>query len=114
MKRGSLDESVIDVMLANPEPHVLIVQLDSQDAVFQRHPHRPDFLPVAVAKFLKLQGRVLRIVFQQGELFISPCADVGGQGTVIVPEIRVRPWIITRAALEGLCVSGFVVGQRPD
>jgi hypothetical protein len=26
-----------------------------------------------------LQGRVLRIVFQQGELFISPRADVGGQ-----------------------------------
>jgi hypothetical protein len=58
-----------------------------------------------------LDKSVTRIVLQQGKLFISPCADVGGQGTVIVPEIRVRPWIITRAALEGLCVSGFVVGQ---
>src|SRR5258708_546616 len=43
----SLDESVIDVMFANPKPHVLVGQLDSQDAVFQRHPRRPDFLPVA-------------------------------------------------------------------
>ena len=79
LKRGSLEESVIDVMLGDPKPHVFIGQLDSQDAVFQRHPRRPDFLPVAVAEFFELQGRVLRIVFQQGELFISPRADVGGQ-----------------------------------
>ncbi len=29
------------------------------------------FLPVAVADLLELQGRVLRIVFQQRKLFIS-------------------------------------------
>jgi hypothetical protein len=43
----------------------------------------------------------LRIVFQKDELFISPCADVGGQGAIIGSEIRVRRWIITRAGLEG-------------
>jgi hypothetical protein len=91
MERRSLDESVIDVMRADPKPHVFIGQLDSQDAVFQRHPRRPDFLPVAVAEFFELQGRVPRIVFQQGELFISPRADVGGQGAIVIPEIRVRP-----------------------
>src|SRR5580658_6270011 len=58
-----------------------------------------------------LQGAVLRIIFHQGELFISPRADVGGQGMIIVPEIRVRPVGHGRATLEGLCVSGFVVGQ---
>ena len=35
-------------------------------------------------------GRMVRIAFQQGELFISPSADVSGQGAVITPEIRVR------------------------
>src|ERR1700693_2135806 len=78
MEPGSLDESVIDVMRADPKPHVLVGQPDSQGAVFQRYPRRPDFLPVAVAEFFELQGRVLRIVFQQGELLISPRPDVGG------------------------------------
>jgi hypothetical protein len=53
---------------------------------------------------------VLRIAFQQGELFISPCADIGGQGAIIVPKIRVRP-VDHAGHLEGLCVSGLVVGQ---
>jgi len=44
LKRVLLEESVIDVMPANPKPHVLVGQLDSQGAVFQRHPRRPDFL----------------------------------------------------------------------
>ena len=98
-------------MLADPKPHILVRQLDSQDAVFQRHPRRPDFLPVAIAEFFELEGRVLRIVFQQGELFISPHADVGGQGSIVVPEIRVRPVDHYAGRLERLCVSGFVVGQ---
>jgi hypothetical protein len=74
VKRESLDERLIHVMLANPKSHILAGQLDSQDAVFQRHARRPDFLPVAVAEFLEFQGRVLRIVFEQGELFLSACA----------------------------------------
>ena len=58
-----------------------------------------------------MQGMVLRIVFQQSELFISPCTDVGGQGAIVVPEIRVRAVDHYAGRLEGLCVSGFVVGQ---
>ena len=54
---------------------------------------------------------MLRIVFQQGELFIRPCADVGGQGAIVLPEIRVRAVDHYGGRLEGLCVSGFVVGQ---
>jgi len=40
---------------------------------------------------------VLQIAFEQREMFISPCADVGGQGAIIAPEIRAR-WAITMAA----------------
>ncbi len=36
--RALLGESVIDVMLANPKPHVLVGKSDGQGAVFQRHP----------------------------------------------------------------------------
>ena len=68
-------------------------------------------MPVAVSDFFELQGRVLRIVSQQSELFISTCADVGGQGAIIVPEIRVRAVDHYAGRLQGLCVSGFVVGQ---
>jgi hypothetical protein len=58
-----------------------------------------------------LQGRVPRIAFQQDELLVSPCADAGGQGAIIVPEIRVRAVDHCAGSLEGLYVSGFVVGQ---
>ena len=78
-------------MLANPKPNVLVGQLDSQDTVFQRHPRRPDFLPVAVAELLELPGRVLRIVFQQGELFIQPvreCWRVGRDSRSRNPRSR--------------------------
>jgi hypothetical protein len=54
---------------------------------------------------------MLRIVFQQGELFFRPCANVGGQGAIVVSEMRVRSVDLYRVPLEGLCVSGFVVGQ---
>jgi hypothetical protein len=47
VRGASPDENVIEVMLANPKPHVLVGQLDRQGAAFQRHPRRPDFLPVA-------------------------------------------------------------------
>jgi len=77
-------------MLPDPEPHIFVGELDRQGTVFQRHTRRPDFLPVAVTDFLELEGRVLRVVFQQRELLIGPGADICGQGTVIIPEIRVR------------------------
>jgi len=54
---------------------------------------------------------VLRIVFQQGERFISMCANVGGQGAIVVPEICVRAMDHYAGRLEGLCVSSLVVGQ---
>ena len=54
---------------------------------------------------------MLRVVFQQGELFIRPCANVGGQSAIVAPEIRIRAVDHYRAPLEGLCVSSFVVGQ---
>lgn len=66
------------------------------------------FLPVAVADLLELQGRVLRIVFQQRNCLSAVCV-VGGQSMVILPEIRVRDGSLY--ALERLCVSGLVVGQ---
>jgi len=47
--------------------------------------------PLQSPSFLNSRERVPRIVFQQDELFIGPCADVGGQGAIIGPEICVRP-----------------------
>jgi len=58
-----------------------------------------------------LQGRVLRIFFQQSKLLIGPCADIGGQSVIIVPKIRVARCCVSWAILEGLRISGFVVGQ---
>jgi len=66
---------------------------------------------VAVAGFLELQGRVQRVSLQQSELLVSTCADAGGQGAIIAPEIRVGAVDHYAGPLEGLCVSGLVVGQ---
>jgi hypothetical protein len=104
MERGSLDESVIDVMLTNPKPHVLLGQLDSQDAAFQRHPRRSDFLPVAVAEFLNCrEGCCGLLVSKANCLRIARRAERDSRSK--------NPRIITGLLLEGLRVSSFVVGQ---
>lgn len=41
-------------MLADPNPHLLVGQPESQGAVFERHPRRRDFLPVGVTEFFEL------------------------------------------------------------
>ena len=64
-------------MLANPEPHVLIRESGSESAVFQCHSNRPNFLPIALAELLEMQGRMFWIGYQQRELLVGPGANVG-------------------------------------
>ena len=52
-------------MLTDPKPHVIIREIDGQGAVFQCHARGLDFLTIAVAQFLEVEGRVLRVGFQQ-------------------------------------------------
>ncbi len=96
-------------MLPNPKPHIFVGEFDRQGTVFQRHTRRPDFLSTAVADFLELKGRMLRVIFEHRELLIGPRANICWQGAVIIPEIRVRS--MYRHTLEELCVSGFMIGQ---
>ena len=86
----SSNEDVIDVVLANPELQVLLGKLDSQGAILQGDARGPDFRPSALTELLELQGRMLRVSLQQRELLIGAGADFGGQGVIIIPEIRVR------------------------
>src|SRR5271165_4758088 len=103
------DKSLIDVVLPNPKPYIFVGELDRQITIIQRHTRRPDFLPAAVADFLELKGRMLRVIVQQRELLVGPRADICRQGAVIIPEIRVRS--MYRHTLEELCVAGFMIGQ---
>jgi len=90
-------------VLANPEPQVFIGKLDSQGAILQRNARGPDFLPIALAELLELQGRMLRVFLQQRKLLIGAGADVGGQGVIIVPEIRVRAVVHDRVVKAVAC-----------
>jgi hypothetical protein len=67
--------------------------------------------PLRSPSFFDLQGRVLRIAFQQGKLLVSPCAGTGGQGAIIGSRNPGSRGGSLRWPLEGLCVSGLVVGQ---
>jgi hypothetical protein len=42
-----------------------------------------------VAELLELQGGMLRVAFQQGELLIRACTYVLRERAVIVPKIRI-------------------------
>jgi hypothetical protein len=77
-------------MLTDPKPHVIIREIDGQGAVFQCHARGLDFLTIAVAQFLEVEGRVLRVGFQQRELLISASAYLDRQRPIVVPEVRVR------------------------
>ena len=46
--------------------------------------------PLRSPNFLNCRVRMLRVFLQQRELLVGAGADVGGQGVIIVPEIRVR------------------------
>ena len=96
---------------ANPKPQVFLGQLSGKGPIFQRDARGPDFLPVALAEFLELQGWVLRIGFQQRELLVGTSADLAGQSIIIVPEIRVRAVDHDAGGSERLRFSSFVVSQ---
>jgi hypothetical protein len=68
-------------------------------------------LAASVAYFLELQGRVLRVGFQQRKLLIGAGADIGWQSSVVIPEIRVRTMEQEQPALKRLGSSGLVVGK---
>jgi hypothetical protein len=66
---------------------------------------------VAIAQFLELQRRMLRITFQQRELFIGSGANAWRKGTMVLPRNPRWRGGSLRDRLEGSGVSGFVVGQ---
>jgi len=76
-------------VLADPKPEIFAGQPDGKSTVFQRHADRPDFFAAPLADLLELQGRVLRIGFQQSKLLDCPSTNFRGKGMVIVPKILV-------------------------
>ena len=53
-----------------------------------------------------------RVCLQQGELSIGPVPYLGGQSSVVVPKIRVRPMDHAERRLKQVCSSSLVVAKR--
>ena len=62
--REPLDQSIIHTMLTNPKPDIPVRKFDSQRTILQCHSRGPNLLPIAIAQFLEVQRRMLRIRFQ--------------------------------------------------
>lgn len=87
--RRLLDKKIIDVVFADPEPEVFILQSDGESTILQTDPCGPNVVPMTFAELLELQGRVLRIFLQQGELLVGTGAHFRRQGIIIMPKIGV-------------------------
>src|SRR5690348_13388699 len=83
-------------MRADPEPDQRIAFFNRQRAIAKPHTYRPE-----AADFLKVQGRMLRIVLQQRVTLVGQSANVVGKLGVGLPErragemphsSRARPW----------------------
>jgi hypothetical protein len=62
-------------VVTDPEPQVSVWPLHRKAAVIQTDAGRPDFLAEPLSDLLKLERAVLRICFEQPELFVRPAAD---------------------------------------
>ncbi len=98
----SLDEQAVNVVFPDPEPDILLSVFECQSAVLDGDAGRPDFLARASSDFLELERAVVRVVFEQGELFIGSAADVGRQRPVALLETGVS------FSIAVLTISTFV------
>ena len=71
-------------MVADPEPEVVPILHRRQGPIAAAHSDRPEFVP----DLLEMQGRVMRISFEQLEVFIGYSLDGFGEIPVVLPEIR--------------------------
>ena len=46
LKRG-LNHSLVNIVLANPEPHIVIIEFHGKGAILRHHPRGPEFLSAA-------------------------------------------------------------------
>ncbi len=79
------EESVVLVVIADPEPDEIVALLNSQNSVAPTNPRRPEF-----ADLLEVERRMLAVSLEKLEVLVGECLDGFRKGFIEPPEPRRR------------------------
>ena len=91
-KSQTADQSLIRIVVPDPEPIKGIFLENSQSTIAATDPNGPN-----VSRFLESKGRMTRISLPQSIRQLGPCLDLRREDNIGVPKIRSCRWLYQEA-----------------
>jgi hypothetical protein len=85
--KRDLNHSLVSVVLANREPHIVIVEFHGKGAIFKRHPRGPEFPSAVFGQLPELQRRMTRVC----SLSNANCLSARLQIMLVKPTVQLFP-----------------------